>query len=273
MTRHDEIRELLTDYVLADLPPGEQASVRAHLDGCADCAAEARELAAVFQSVGHSVEPVAPPAHVKGRLLDRLARGHAAGPIVDTPGPSARPAPGWHPAWHPAWLATAALALLALAGLLAVAQQRAARLDDALRAAENDVARLTGEAAAVAGQADLAVAILTATDMRRIDLQGFEVSRDATARAYWSATKGLLIVADRLPSPPPGRTYQVWLIGGGGTGPVSAGLIDTHDGGRGMLIVPPPAGSSGGSVTVAVTDEPRGGVAAPTGSKHLAGSL
>lgn len=268
MTRHDEIRELLTDYVLADLPPGEQASVRAHLDECAECAAEARDLAAAFQSIGQSVEPVAPPEHVKGRLLDRLARERRTGSIVGAPGPSARPAPGW----RPAWLATAALALLALAALLAVAQQRASRLDEALRAAEAEVARLTGEAAAVAGQADLAVAILTATDMRRIDLEGFEASREATARAYWSATKGLLIVADRLPSPPAGRTYQVWLIGGG-TGPVSAGLIDTHDGGRGMLIVPPPAGSTSGSVTVAVTDEPRGGVAAPTGSKHLAGSL
>jgi anti-sigma-K factor RskA len=269
MTRHDEIRELLTDYVLGDLPPGENASVRRHLDGCPECAAEVRDLSIAFHAIGQSVEPVAPPADLKERVLDSLARERQGAHHLEAPTLSARPPRGW----RPVWLAAAALAILALAGLLAAAQQRAARLQDALRAAEHDVARLTGEAATVAGQADLAVAILTATDMRRIDLQGFEASRDATARAYWSATQGLLIVADRLPAPPPGRAYQVWLIGESATGPVSAGLIDTRNTGRGMLIVPPPAGSAAGSVTVAVTDEPIGGLAAPTGSKHLAGSL
>ena len=131
---------------------------------------------------------------------------------------------------------------------------------------------LTQEAATVAAQADLAVAILTAADMQRIDLQGFDVSRDAAARAYWSGTRGLLIVADRLPEPLPGRLYQVWLIGAGAAGPVSAGLIDGRSG-RGMLIVPPPRGVAGRAVTVAVTDEPTGGLPAPSGAKHLVGTL
>ena len=38
-----------------------------------------------------------------------------------------------------------------------------------------------------------------------------------------------------------------------------------------MLIVPAPQGVAG-TVTVAVTDEPPGGLSAPTGGKHLAGS-
>lgn len=132
--------------------------------------------------------------------------------------------------------------------------------------------RLVREMSATRLQADLAVTILTAADMRRIDLAGYEASRDAVARAYWSPTQGLLIVADRLPAPPAGRVYQVWLIEPGAPRPVSAGVIDAASGGRGMLLVPPPAGVSNNPVIVAVTDEPRGGVLAPTGSKHLAGS-
>jgi anti-sigma-K factor RskA len=169
-------------------------------------------------------------------------------------------------------MALAATAVLVLGGLVAVFQQRAARAAEDLRRADATAARLAAEAATVAAQADLAVSILTAPDMRRIDLAGFDTSRNATARAYWSAASGLLIVADRLPVPAPGRIYQVWLIDGGSTGPVSAGLIP-GGGGRGMLIAPPPGRVTGGTITIAVTDEPAGGVPAPTGSKHLVGSL
>ncbi|CAN5825821.1 hypothetical protein BH24ACI5_BH24ACI5_23780 [soil metagenome] len=163
--------------------------------------------------------------------------------------------------------------MLVLGGLLALSLQRTERLEDALRGADETNARLASRAAETSVQADLAVSILTATDMRRIDLAGLDSSRNATARGYWSASRGLLIVADRLPALPSGQIYQVWLIGSSSEGPVSAGLIDGQTSGRGMLIVPAPRGVRGDSVTIAVTDEPAGGLPAPTGAKHLLGSL
>lgn len=269
MDRHQHIRAQLTDYALGELPPTERHEVVTHVAECAECAAEARELLLAFESIGLTEDPVEPPAHLKARVLSNLEReaGSKPGPIVL---PFSEPRTPTR--WNSAWLAVAAMAVLVLGGLLIVAQQRAGRLAAEINRLEDDTARLTREAAAIAGQADLVVAILTSTDMRRIDLEGFDVSRNATARAYWSGTKGLLIVADRLPTPPPGRTYQVWLIAGG-AGPVSAGLIDGRRAGRGMLIVPPPAGVTGNSVTIAVTDEPEGGLPGPTGSKHLVGSI
>jgi anti-sigma-K factor RskA len=270
MAPHDDIQEQLTDYALGELPSAARARVEVHLAECPECASEARELTLAYHSMGLAETAVAPPAHLKARVLANLERESVTTvPSRASAGPrTSRPA-----RLHPAWLALAATAVLVLGGMLVVSQQRAARLTQEVRRVDAEAARLATEAATVATQADLAVAILTATDLRRIDLQGFDVSRDATARAYWSSTRGLLIVADRLPTPPPGRTYQVWLIGSGSAGPVSAGLIDGRRTGRGMLIVPPPGGVGGGTVTVAVTDEPDGGLPAPTGSKHLAGSL
>jgi anti-sigma-K factor RskA len=270
MNRHDEIRERLTDYVLGEIPSEARKPFRAHLDECAECAAEVRELAQAFHGIGLAEEPVAPPPHLRARVLASFERASRPEPRRMTSSAATRDRSS---GWYPAWLALAAAAVLALGGMLVVSQQRTARLADELRRVEEDAARLTTDAATVAGQADLAVAILTASDMRRIDLQGLAASRDATARAYWSAARGLLIVADHLPEPPPGRTYQVWLIGSGSTGPVSAGLIDGRRSGRGMLIVPVPSGVTGSKVTVAVTDEPEGGLPAPTGSQHLVGSL
>ncbi|HYJ94323.1 MAG TPA: anti-sigma factor, partial [Vicinamibacterales bacterium] len=112
---------------------------------------------------------------------------------------------------------------------------------------------------------------LTANDMQPITMSGKENATASIARAYWSPTRGLLIVANDLPVPPPGRIYQVWVIGGGK--PFSAGLLGEQGAGRGMLIAPPPSGVAPGAVTVAVTDEPPGGLPAPSGSIRLAGSL
>lgn len=269
MQGHDDIRDQLTGHVLGELSPAEREQVQTHLAGCAECATEGDELARALQGIGLAQEPITPPAALRGRVLAALERDRRSDSMSNvTPMPRSTKARGV----SPAWLAIAATVALALGGMFTLSQQRANRIADDLRRVDAEAARLTTEAAIVAQQADLAVAILTAADMRRIDLQGFDVSRDATARAYWSGAKGLLIVADRLPAPPPGRIYQVWLIAGGGAGPVSAGLIDGRAG-RGMLIVPPPGGVTGSSVTVAVTDEPDGGLAAPTGSKHLAGSI
>jgi anti-sigma-K factor RskA len=266
MDPHDGIQPLLTDYALGELPSAERRRVAAHLAACAECAAEAREVSLALQSIGLSLEPVAPPVHLRSRVLESLARDR---PPQRTESRRTAPA-GWP---SQALLGLAAALVLVLGGLLALSLQRTQRLSDELRRAGQETARLAEEISETSAQADLAVSILTATDMRQADLAGLETSRNATARGYWSPSQGLLIVADRLPAPPPGRIYQVWLIGSAGGGPVSAGLMDGQRTGRGMLIVPAPGGVTGSSVTIAVTDEPIGGLPAPTGAKHLVGSL
>lgn len=268
MDRHEDIWDQLTGYALGELSAEARGRVKSHLAGCAECATEARELSAGVDAIALSIPPLAPPPAAKARVLAALGSRTVPPSVPKGPVDSIVSSRGI----SPAWLAAAAMIVLVLGGMLFLSQERAARLLDERRSADAETARLTGEAAAIGMQADRVVAILTAPDLRRIDLQGFDASRDATACAYWSGTRGLLIVADHLPVPPPGRVYQVWLIGAGAPGPVSAGLIDGQSG-RGMLIVPAPSGVSGRSVTVAVTDEPDGGLPAPSGSKHLVGSM
>ena len=267
MDRHDIVQPLLTEYVLDELDAPQRREVEQHLRTCDECASETRELSQAFQSIGLAPEPIAPPPHLRAQVLARLARESDA--VTAQPAPAPRETRRF--LWPLAFAAAAAGLLFAIAAIWTSMQVRR-DLQRELASARAEADRLVTEMSATRLQADLAVTILTAADLRRIDLAGYEASRDAVARAYWSPTQGLLIVADRLPAPPAGRVYQVWLIESGAPRPVSAGLIDAAGGGRGMLLVPPPAGVSNSPVIVAVTDEPRGGVPAPTGSKHLAGS-
>jgi len=146
-----------------------------------------------------------------------------------------------------------------------------ALLEDEQGMASGLIAKAGGDAKKAQTETDLALSILTAADMRELSLAGRENAVAAAARAYWSPTRGLLVVADRLPAPPPGRIYQVWVIESGQ--PVSAGLLGNQSEGRGMLVAPPPRQGTGIAVTVAVTDEPPGGLAAPSGTIRLAGSI
>jgi anti-sigma-K factor RskA len=263
--RHATIAPLLTDYVLGELDATQRREVEAHLPGCAACAKDVRELTAAFHSIGVAERPVAPPAALRARVLAQMQSGPTAvKPVVD------RRLSRWT---SNAWLlAVAATVIVALGSLLVQSMRRTAGLTDALRRADLVYEEITERLAQNDTQADLAVSILTAGDMRRIELSAGDASREALGRAYFSPSKGLLIVADQLPEPPSGRVYQVWLIGNRSAGPVSAGLLTSPRTGRGMLIVPAPSGVAGDTVTVAITDEPPGGLPSPTGAKHLIGS-
>ena len=85
----------------------------------------------------------------------------------------------------------------------------------------------------------------------------------------WSRNSGMVFTTANLPLAPRGRVYQVWVVTAGG--PVSAGLLRPDSTGRATAffstppdIAPPTA--------IAVTLEPDGGVAAPTGDRYLVGS-
>jgi hypothetical protein len=73
-------RGALGAAALGNLDPAEEIGLRAHLDGCADCRAELRDLTAVAHALssvpvenvtGAAVEP---PAELSGLVLGRVAR-------------------------------------------------------------------------------------------------------------------------------------------------------------------------------------------------------
>jgi anti-sigma-K factor RskA len=116
------------------------------------------------------------------------------------------------------------------------------------------------------------LAVLSAPDVARVDLAGQPAAPQASARAFWSRSHGMVFTASNLPALPAGRVYQLWVVSNQAPAPISAGLL-----------TPDPQGNINETfatpqdlpqpVALAVTIEPAGGVPAPTGERYLVGTL
>ena len=224
-----------------------------HLAECAICAGEVRSFASVGTLLAQAAPAAEPAAAVRQRLIDAVSPRSS---------------------WSGGWLAAAASVLLAVAlgGYAAQLRGRVTGLESQLREATLRAAATEGqmaEARRVAFNAQSQVAVLAAPDLTRIDLAGQPTAPGATGRAFWSRTRGLVFTASNLPSPPRGRAYQLWVLTSQ-PAPISAGMLATDANGRitarfeTPLDLPRP-------VAMAVTLEPEGGVASPTGDKYLVG--
>jgi hypothetical protein len=81
---------------------------------------------------------------------------------------------------------------------------------------------------------------------------------------------GVLLIASRLPAPPPGKTYEMWIIRGGK--PAPAGLFSSNPHGDAIHLYRPAAPPAERDV-VAVTLEAAGGVEAPTSTPVIVAPL
>jgi anti-sigma-K factor RskA len=93
----------------------------------------------------------------------------------------------------------------------------------------------------------------------------------ASARAFWSRSRGMVFTASNLPALPPGRVYQLWVLTAQ-PAPISAGLLtpDSQGSVNETFITPSDIPQP---VALAVTIEPAGGVPSPTGEKYLVGTV
>ncbi len=263
-TDHDDIRGDIGAYVLGALAPAERDRVDEHLVVCPECLAEVRALHGVTEAIGRSAAAVEPSPVVKDRVLAAIRAVESRGvrPQRRSPAP---------------WLAAAAAVLVA-AGLAVYSAQlraRMQRLEGQLQAAilrADASERQTAEVRTVAATAQRELAVVTAPDVAQVSLKGQAAAPQASARALWSRSRGLLLAASNLPPAPAGRTYQLWVISGR-VPPISNGWIFTPDaaGSATALFATPPALPN--PTAMAVTIEPDGGTAAPTGAMYLLGSL
>jgi anti-sigma-K factor RskA len=269
---HDRVHESAGLYVLGALEPTERAEFERHLQSCDECTAEVRSLAAVAAVLPQAVPLIDPSSGLRSRVLGVTGRSTTAHHnVVALP---ARPARTRSWVSTAGWLSAAALLLLSLGlGSYSMSLQReisGLRTEvGALNARLNESEQRVTVATRLVALADQRMAVLTAPDLRQVDLQGQQpVAPRASGRAFYSRSRGLVFTASDLPPLRAGRTYQLWVVTA--QSPVSAGLLEIDSAGRvtQAFNTPPDIANP---VAIAVTEEPAGGAPAPTGDKYLVG--
>jgi anti-sigma-K factor RskA len=238
---HGELREQAAAYALGALSRDERVAFEAHLLDCDECGDEVRSFSSVATALASAVPPAQPGARVRERAV-AVSRPSLVPvvPVAPAPVVPRRRVPTLVP-----WLMAAASMALAAGLSVELVRLRKAAVD-------------TRSAGVVLGAADLV----------RIDMAGQPVAPRASARAFWSRSRGLIVTASSLPPLPAGRTYQLWIIVG--EKPVGAGFIRPGADGAVDAVFTAPIDYAN-AAAFAVTLEPEGGMPAPTGDKYLVG--
>jgi hypothetical protein len=287
---HNEAMELLSEAALDALPPDEQAGVVAHATGCPECGPALIALRDAVAQMAFAAPPVTVDAVRRARVRTRLmARARADLAVADTPAPEPIAAGGASPPDAPwqapraiagrgaataglatrprrSWAATAAIGwgLAIAAGLVLVAVKRRATADaeQFTNTRSELLARVDALRDSVQSR-DAFVSAVTGKHISSMQLTSGAV-RAAWAWMFWDhVTNRWTLVARDLPAPAAGRTYQLWLVTP--KAKISAGTF-----------TPRPDGAAEVQATyalapdslnaIAVTNEPAGGVAQPTGA-------
>ena len=267
----DDRRDLFLLYAADALDPAEQDELRRHLSGgCIACAGHSAEAQATWAAVALELDPVEPAAALRQALMDRVAVA------VRPPG---RPGSGGGRWLFPTAAAAALVAAFVTYGVVvrhdrrALADERlsynadarAVLLQAALADRDQTVEQLRRK---LSGQQDL-VEALHDPATRLIELAG-AAQKTASARLVWEPAAGRsVLLATGLAAPPSGRTFELWFITADQR-KVRAATFAPDAGGSALVPVPVPPGLATLAVA-AVTDEPAGGSASPTGTIQLAG--
>jgi hypothetical protein len=239
-----DLHSLAGVYALDVLEPGaERDRFKHHLKRCQSCASELRGFREVATALAFAAA-AEPPPELRGRVMAAVARTRQLPPEArtETRPPRSRT---WAP-WLPWLSASVAAAGIVIATVFGLAQARTRAELSQARAQNQEIA-----------------GVLTAPDARlltsRTTVGGAAIVVLAPSRHQ------LIVTTAGLPALPPGKVYQLWLIGP--VKIVSAGLLPTAESGR-----TPPVLTSG---TVAgdklgLTVEPAPGTAQPTTTPILA---
>ena len=252
MMTHEQFQEVAALDAIGAASLDEEEALREHLDACAECRRVRDEYAEAVTLLARGLDPVPPPADLRDRIVSAEAEAEAEN-VVDA---RRRFGSG---AW---WLATAATLFLALWGW----RELAMRVErEKHKTQEAEIRRLAEENARLAERNDklsAEMSALASAETQQIALSGQQVAPSASARVFLEPGKRRAVVFFyNLPPNAKDKSYQLWVIAG--DKPQSAGVFDATGKGNATITVENLPVSTE-IKALAVTLEPRGGVAQPT---------
>ncbi|GGW90703.1 anti-sigma factor [Streptomyces chryseus] len=240
-----ELHTLTGAYALHALSAEERAEFERHLEDCAPCAQEVRELTATAARLGLAVN-VTPSAALKEQVMRRITTERQDPPKVQQPSPAsgARRRGRALPRFV---LAACVAAATAFGGVAVWQQQEASDAREEARRSE----RQSEELASVLAAPDAKVTTGKLADGASGTVV---VSRERNKAAF---------LASGMPEPPSGKVYQLWFDDDGTMRP--AGLMDGSalTGPALAVLMEGPVDTADG---MGITVEPAGGSERPTGA-------
>jgi anti-sigma-K factor RskA len=226
--RHERFDDLKEAYALGALSEEERQEVEDYLMTHPELRAEVDDLRSIANLIALSPQEYEPSPKLRRDLMNRISSSPDATPAAD-------PSPHQNGLWRvfgPGGLAAAAVLAFVAIGMFAwnaTLQEENQALQGELQGQQTYALEGTGAAQEVRG----------------------EVVRLGDERA--------VLVAEDLPSPSEGETYETWILRE--DVPEPAGLFEPDDAG---VAAAPIEGSIEGADAVAVTVEPSGGSSSPT---------
>ncbi len=263
MSAHPRREEEFELYALGLLEAADAGAMEEHAERCVDCRRKMEEARGRVALLAVLAAEQRPAEGVKQRLMERVRGEARPAAAAEEPGRSQGGERGER-RWKVWWLLwPLAVGLAAASVLLWMENTKMERELETLQEQGKT------EMAAARENQEL-MALLTAADTVRVPLTATE-GTTGSGEVRYNAKQGALLYMGQLPALPAEKSYQLWLVPEQGE-PISAGVF-TPDSLGNSTVVLPEMGRGIAAKAFAVTVEPAGGVAAPSGPKVLIGPV
>jgi anti-sigma-K factor RskA len=247
MSEHEQFADDLALYALDALRGEDRARVDAHLATCASCRLQLEQLRGDTALLALSAVGPRPPQRARQRLLDAVAREARVPRVMQT---SSRTSWwGWL-----GWAAAVAVVLFALSLW---------RENSALQHGLASMSSRAVESRRELEELRRITAPILDPETQRVTLVSTKAAPQPQGKAFYLRNRSSLVfLANNMPTLPPRRAYELWLIPVDGA-PIPAGVFkpDVHGS---ASVVNPVLPSAVEAKAFAITVEDESGAAAPT---------
>jgi anti-sigma-K factor RskA len=245
---HEDYKEMIPARALSALDAAEAQALNEHLENCAECRKELDEWQATAAALALGSNSAEPSPKVRERILDEVRKDLSEPNVVPF---RSTPRNLWSSFGSLGAMAAAVLFTALVGGIVVLWRQNNAIRKDLEQSQEF-------------------VQLVTSPGARVAELKSSAVGAGATATVAYDSNGHAMLVASNLPSLPQGKAYQLWFIVGN-KAPMPGKTFAPDSTGQGVIKEQMPREALNSPV-FAVTVEPAGGVAAPTGPIYLSSS-
>lgn len=242
---HEDYKEMIPARALSALDAAEERALNEHLENCDDCRKELEEWQATAATLAVVADPVEPSPMVRERILSEVRKELSALEVIPFRSTSRNV---WRSFGSLGAMAAVVLFTALIVGLIVLWRENNAIKDNLAQA--NEFIQLAKTPGAKVNE-----------------LKGVELGSGATATLAYDKNGHAMLMAEKLPGTPRGKTYQLWFIVGKNP-PMPGKTFSPDSDGNGVLKDQMPKEALESAI-FAVTLEPEGGSSAPTSPIYL----